>query len=181
MPVAFRNDTDQYGLGSKLLHWLIAILMISLLALGVWMVDLSYYDPWYHDALSLHKSLGISLGMVVLLKLAWRLVSPNPIPQSSLSTFEVLASRWVHHLLLFAMMVLPATGYLISSSEGAAIEVFTLFEVPALWSVSDGLRDLSITLHYYLAYLTLGFVVLHATAAIKHQFIDHKGTLKRML
>ena len=179
--MAFRNNTGQYGLGSKLLHWLIAALMILLLALGVWMVDLSYYDPWYHDALNLHKSLGISLGIMALVKLVWRFVSPNPAPQSSLSAFEVFASRWVHHLLLFAMLVLPFTGYLISSSEGAAIEVFTFFEVPALWGVSDGLRDLSIALHYYFAYLTLGFIVLHAAAAIKHQFIDHKGTLKRML
>ena len=179
--MAFGNDTNQYGLLSKLLHWLIAALMITLLALGVWMVDLSYYDPWYHKALSLHKSLGISLGMVVFLKLGWRLVSPNPAPQTSLNAFEIFASRQVHYLLVFAMGILPFTGYLISSSQGAAIEVFNAFSVPALWQVSDGARDLSIRLHYYLAYLTLALVILHVAAALKHQFIDHKGTLKRML
>lgn len=174
------NGKDQYGLVSKLLHWLIAALMITLLMLGVWMVDLSYYDPWYNDALSLHKALGISLGFAVLLKIGWLMLSPNPAPQASLSALERFASHWVHRLLLLAMVVLPITGYLISSSAGAAIEVFNLLSVPALWQVSDNLRELSISLHYYLAYLTLGFVVLHAVAAIKHQLIDHKGTLKRM-
>lgn len=179
--MAFRNDPHQYGLGSKLLHWLIAVLMIAMLALGAWMVNLSYYDPWYHDALKLHKSLGISLGSVVLIELIWLLISTNPAPQTSLTSFKVFASRRVHHLLLFAMVVLPVTGYLISSSEAAAIEVFHLFSLPALWQISDDLLDLSIALHYYLAYLILALVVLHATAALKHQYIDHKGTLKRML
>lgn len=178
--MAIRNDADQYGLASKLLHWIIVALMVTLLALGAWMVNLSYYDPWYHDALKQHKSLGISLGVVVLIKLAWRVVSPMPKPQLSLNAFEVFASRQVHHLLLFAMLVLPATGYLISSSEGAAIEVFGTFSAPALWQINDSARDLSIWLHYYLAYLTLGLVILHAAAALKHQFIDRKGTLKRM-
>lgn len=101
----FVNRADQYGLGSKLLHWLIAALMVSLLALGVWMMGLSYYDPWYHDALKLHKSLGISLSLVVLIKLIWRFTSPNPAPQASLNAFEIFASRVVHSLLLFVMVV----------------------------------------------------------------------------
>lgn len=61
------------------------------------------------------------------------------------------------------------------------IELFNAFSVPALWAVSSDLRDWSIALHYYLAYLTLGFALLHTAAALKHQFIDHKGTLKRIL
>jgi len=178
--MVFHNTTSQYGLTSKILHWLVAVLMISLLGLGVWMVDLGYYDLWYHDALSLHKGLGISLGVLVLLKLVWQFISPPPPPQASLNHFERFASIWVHRLLIAATLLLPATGYLVSSSEGAAIDVFSLFRVPALWEINDTLRDQAITVHYYIAYLILGAVLLHAGAALKHQFLDHKGTLKRM-
>jgi cytochrome b561 len=78
------------------------------------------------------------------------------------------------------MMIIPLTGYLISTSEGAAIEVFDWFSFPVLLQINERARDIAIDIHYYFAYTTLALVILHAAAALKHQFIDHKGTLKRM-
>jgi cytochrome b561 len=177
----FFSSAENYGLIAKLSHWLIAVLIIALLGIGWWMVDLNYYDPWYHEALTWHKSLGLIVGFVVIFKLFSDLVNASPEPQASLSSFERIASRFVHYFLRLTMLVIPATGYLISTSEGAVIDVFDWFSVPVLLEVNNRIRDIAIEFHYYFAYATLALVVLHIAAALKHQFIDHKGTLKRML
>lgn len=170
-----------YGSISKLLHWVIALLMISLLVIGWVMVDLGYYDPWYHRSLTWHKSLGILAGFIVLFKLAWRAFAAYPKADLSLHAFERSASKIVHWLLLLAMVVLPLTGYLISSSAGDAIEVFTWFSVPAISKISTPLRDQAIDSHYYVAYATVAVVAVHIAGALKHHFIDKKDTLKQML
>ena len=88
------------------------------------------------------------------------------------------ATHWVLNALI---VVLPITGYLISTSEGAGIDVFELFEVPAFFDVSTGTRDLAIDIHYYLAYGGIALVGIHALAAFKHTLIDKGSTLIRML
>jgi cytochrome b561 len=176
----YLNTPDQYGFAAKGLHWLIAALIIALLGIGWWMVDLSYYDPWYHDALNWHKSLGIILGLLVIFKLLWNLYDKPPRPQANLSGFERGASRFVHSILRWAILIIPITGFLVSTSEGAAVDVFNWFSVPAFMQVDDSARDTAINIHYYFAYALMALVALHAAAAIKHQFIDKKGTLKRM-
>ena len=87
----------------------------------------------------------------------------------------------MHWFLVVLLVVLPVTGYLISTSEGAGIDIFGLFEVPAFFDISAGTRDLAIDLHYYLAYGGIALVGLHAGAALKHTFIDKGSTLVRML
>jgi len=175
------NNSDRYGLIAKLLHWLITALIITLMGIGWWMAGLSYYDPWYHDALNWHKSLGILVSLVVIFKLFWSVIDKAPSPQASLSGFERVTSGIVHSILRLAMLIIPVTGYLVSTSEGAAIDVFDWFSFPVLLQINERARDIAIGIHYYFAYAALALVVLHATAAFKHQFIDHKGTLKRML
>lgn len=176
------TDTKtHYGLISKIIHWTIALLIILLIVLGWWMVDLGFYDPYYHKSLTWHKSLGLIVGFIVGLKLLWRLINKPPDPQASLTTFERAASKVAHKALFVAMLVLPLSGYLISTSQGAPIEVFTWFEFPALLTVADSIRDIVIVVHFYAAYATLGVVLIHASAAIKHQILDSKGTMKRMM
>ena len=176
----FLNSPDQYGLIAKILHWLIAVLMIALLGIGWWMVDLSYYDAWYNDALSWHKSLGILLGLVVVFKFLLSMVDKPPAPQANLSTFERIASKSAHSILRLSMLIIPITGYLVSTSEGASIDVFGWFNFPVMLQINERARDLAIDIHYYFAYAALALIVVHAAAALKHQFMDHKGTLKRM-
>jgi len=172
--------TDQYGLTAKVLHWLLALLIIALLGIGWWMVDLSYYDPWYHDALSLHKSLGMIVIFIVIFKILWSMLRRPPEPQADLSRFEHYASRFVHSLLRLAMLLIPVTGYLVSTSEGAEIDVFSWFSFPVLLQINERARDIAIDIHYYFAYTAVALIAIHAAAAIKHQFVDHKDTLKRM-
>ncbi|MEQ8231574.1 MAG: cytochrome b [Gammaproteobacteria bacterium] len=176
-----RNDTAAYGLVTKLLHWATALLIIGLIWLGWWMVDLSYFDRWYQDSLALHRAFGLLVFVLGVATLAWRAVSPSPAAVATLKPWEKWLGTAMHHLLFLMVFAIPASGYLISTSAGQAIDVFGWFEVPALVKVDSGLRDLAIEVHYYLAYTTAALVLMHAGAALKHQFIDRDGTLARMI
>jgi cytochrome b561 len=176
-----KNSADRYGLPAKLLHWVIAILILGLIWLGWYMVDLTYYDPWYYDALATHKALGMGALLLALLNIGWHLYARPPPYAPTLKPWERRAAKMVHILLFTTMVAIPITGYLISISEGDAISIFGWTAIPALFPVKETARNLAINLHYYLAYATAGVVLVHACAALKHQFVDRDGTLKRML
>ena len=175
------SGRDHYGLVAIGFHWSIAILFIGLVGLGAWMVGLTYYDPWYNDSLALHKAIGIAVLALALAKLGWKLVDRKPGYGPEVRAYERAGATATHWILGALLIVLPVTGYLISTSEGAGIDVFGLFEVPAFFDVSGGTRDLAIDLHYYLAYGGIALVGIHAIAALKHTFIDKGSTLIRML
>jgi len=175
------NDEQRYGLVTKALHWATALLILGLVALGWWMVDLSYFDRWYTRALAWHRAFGLAVFVLGVLTLMWHRVSLPPGPQASLRAWERKAATGMHHLLLLLVLAIPASGYVISTSAGQGIDVFGWFEVPAIGAVGPRLRDVAIDVHFYLAYAILALVGLHAGAALKHQFIDRDGTLARMI
>ena len=170
-----------YGLVSRLFHWSVAVLIIVLLWLGWYMVDLSYYDRWSNVTLEWHKVLGMLALLAGVLKIVWALGSHAPAPLPSMARWERLSARAMHLTLIAMMVAIPITGYVISTSAGDGIAIFGWFVVPAVLPESEGLRDLAIELHYYLAYGTAALVLLHIMAALKHQFIDRDGTLSRMI
>lgn len=176
-----RNSKANFGLISKVLHWLIALGIIGLTALGWWMVGLSYYDSWYNRGLELHRAVGMTVLCLACFFIAWKFISPSPDLQAELADWEKLAARAAHGLLLVAMLVIPISGYVISTSAGAGFAFFGLFDFPAIVQTSEPTRDLAIEIHYYVAYGLIAVVVAHAGAALKHQFIDKHDTLKRML
>ena len=176
-----KNTPARFGLFSKLLHWSIAILILGLIWLGWYMVDLTYYDKWYNDSLHYHKSLGILALALALIKIGWQQYTPAPGPLADLQTWERNGARFMHYVLWSMMLLIPVTGYLISTSAGKPIQLFNWFALPAVIDVNEELRDIAITVHYYLAYATLFLVLGHAGAALKHHFINKDNTLKRML
>ena len=177
----WRSGRDHYGLVAIGFHWSIAIAFVGLVGLGAWMVGLTYYDPWYNDSLALHKAIGVVVLALALAKLGWKLVDSKPEFGPEVRAYERAGATATHWILGALLIVLPVTGYLISTSEGAGIDVFGLFEVPASFDVTAGTRDLAIDLHYYLAYGGIALVGIHAIAALKHTFIDKGSTLIRML
>ncbi|VEN37195.1 unnamed protein product [Callosobruchus maculatus] len=74
----WRNSSSRYGIISMCLHWLFALAVYAMFGLGLWMVTLSYYDGWYHQAPELHKSIGVLLMMGLVFRIIWRHVSPPP-------------------------------------------------------------------------------------------------------
>ncbi|MEM7466659.1 MAG: cytochrome b [Pseudomonadota bacterium] len=175
------NTAETYGVVTKLLHWVMAGLMIGLIWLGWYMVDLTYYDRWYNKSLEFHKSFGLVVFAVGLILIIWKQLSPAPELPQKLPKWQKIAAKAVHFLLLLFVLLLPVTGFLISTSAGKSVSFFTWFDLPPVIEVDEGLRDIAISTHFYLAYGVLMLVLLHAGAAIKHQFIDRDGTLARMI
>jgi len=177
----FCNHSQGYGLIAIMLHWFMAIGIIGLFCLGLWMTSLSYYDAWYTRAPWLHKSAGIIIAITLVCRICWRLSNPNPALPSTLSSLEKNLARWGHRLLYVLMLSVMISGYMISTTDGRAIEVFGWFDVPAVFPPFDNQEDIAGVLHFYLASSTLALATLHALAAFRHQFIDRDGTLTKML
>lgn len=175
------NSEHTYGVVTKLLHWATALLIVGLVALGWYMVGLTYYDRWYHDSTETHKALGMLVLALGVLTLIWRRVSPSPVHIASLARWERIAATTMHHTLLVLVVLIPVSGYLISTSAGKTVDIFGWFAIPAVFDVGTRVRDIAIVCHYYLAYGTAVLVGLHAAAAFKHQLFDRDGTLARML
>jgi len=175
------NTENHYGLVTIVIHWLVAIAFFGLFALGFWMVELGYYDDWYRKAPELHKSVGVILIFVMLVRVftKWFQVTPKAIP--SITASQEKAAHIVHVLLYLLVFVILISGYLISTADGRGIEVFNLFELPSIGMLFDNQEDIAGAVHKYVAYAGMGLVVLHALAALKHHFVDKDKTLLRML
>jgi len=177
----WKNTKLKYGLVTKILHWISALTVFSLFVVGYWMVDLTYYSQWYKTAPHWHKSIGILLFIATLLRLIWRFYNVSPANIASHSKNVKLASKLVHIGIYLLLIVLMTSGYLISTADNRAIEVFGWFEVGSLGELFDKQADISGFVHQYVAYSLIALSVLHAIAAIKHHIIDKDETLKRMI
>ncbi|WP_440996343.1 cytochrome b [Arhodomonas sp. SL1] len=177
----WRNTPNAYGLVSIILHWLIAVAIIGLFVLGLWMVDLSYYHEWYTTAPEIHKSVGILVGIALVLRLLWRLANPRPAFERGMKAWErigAVIAHWSTYLLGF---VIVASGYLIPTAKGDPISVFGWFELPALQIGIANQEDVAGAVHYYAAWLLIAVATVHALAALKHHFVNRDRTLTRML
>lgn len=175
------NTVQRWGLVTVVIHWLTAVTVVSMFVLGLWMVDLDYYNRWYQTAPWVHKSTGILLLIVTLARLGWRLLNATPAPLANHTAFENRAAKLAHaliYVLLFSMML---SGYLISTADGRPIEVFDLFRVPATLHGIDKQEDIAGEVHLVLAIMLMLLVSVHALAAIKHHVVDRDATLLRML
>lgn len=176
----WRNSSANYGVISILLHWLVALAVVGLFALGYWMVGLNYYSSWYRTAPEIHKGVGILLFGLMLLRVIWRFISPGPAPLVSHGRVTRLATKLGHGVLYVGLFVLMISGYLISTADGRAINVFGWFDVPALITGIANQEDIAGLVHEYLAWALIVFAGIHALAALKHHFVDRDSTLKRM-
>ncbi|WP_417455495.1 cytochrome b [Kiloniella sp.] len=179
------NTFENYGWIARFFHWTIALAATVLFGLGLYMVELSYYDPAYKTFPSLHKSIGLLVAVLMVIRLIWRLISVAPLPISDPTTphqnLQHKAASLVHFILYALPFALFISGYLISTADGRSIFVFDTIEVPALFPANKGLEDTAGLIHEIIAWSLAGFVVLHAAAALKHHFINKDRTLKRML
>ncbi len=176
-----RNSSSRYGWVSIFMHWGVALAVFGLFALGLWMVGLDYYSTWRKDAPDLHKSIGLVLLAVMIVRVLWRFVSPPPSTLESYSRMTRLGAKFGHVFLYLSLFAVMIAGYLISTADGVGIPVFGWFEVPALVSGLPDQADTAGLIHFYLAWVLVIFSGLHALAALKHHFIDRDATLNRML
>lgn len=156
-----------------------ALAVFGMFALGIWMVELGYYDSWYHDAPYIHKSLGMLLFLMLVFRLVWRLLNVRPVLMGK--AWEQVTALLVHRLHYIVLFVLMVTGYLIPTAEGVGIDVFGWFTVPAIISFDQAPADMIALIHRYAAWAAMGLAGAHAAAALKHHFVDKDRTLLRML
>lgn len=174
-----KNTTTGYGLIAILLHWLMALAIFGMFGLGLYMVELTYYDNWYHGSLETHKAIGIVVAVVWIARLGWRLLNPTPRGLSEKS-LENSAAHLAHIALYALMLALQVSGYLISTADGHPINVFDLFSVPATLT-GENQEDVAGEIHEVLAWLLMAMVAVHALAALKHHFVSKDNTLRRMI
>jgi len=177
----WRNTSGHYGLVSIVMHWVVAVVVIGLFALGYWMVGLTYYSSWYRTAPDIHKSIGLMLLALMVFRVIWRGLNHGPQPLAQHGKLTRLATRAGHGILYFGLFAVMISGYLISTADGRPISVFGWFEVPALITPIPNQEDIAGLVHEYLAWALVILSALHALAALKHHFIDRDATLKRML
>jgi len=175
------NTEDRFGWLAIILHWLMALAIVGLFFLGLWMVELDYYHPWYQAGPDIHRSIGVLVFLLLIVRFVLRLLSPPPAPVAGLSRFETVAAHLAHWGLYLLMLLVPLCGYLISTADGRAVDVFGWFSIPATLTGIPQQEDVAGQLHYYSALLLVLLSSLHALAALKHHFIDRDQTLARML
>ena len=175
------NSSERYGAVAVFLHWLVALSVIGLAIVGLWMVDLGYYSPYYRSAPFWHKSVGVTLAAVLLLRLLWRAVNRKPVHLPNHKRWETRLAGLVHALLYLLLFAIIASGYLISTAKGQPVSVYGWFEIPAWVTGIAQQADRAGAVHYWLAIGVLVLAAVHALGALKHHFIDRDDTLRRML
>ncbi len=174
------NQTAHYTATAKGLHWLMALGIFSLFALGLYMADL-HLSPLKLKLYSWHKWGGVSIFMLALLRLLWRATHRPPALPAHMSTLEQWLAHAGHAFLYLLMFAIPLTGWLMSSAKGVQTVYFGLWPMPDLLSkdkaLGDGLHEVHETLNWILALVVAG----HALVALKHHLINHDNVLVRML
>lgn len=162
------------------LHWLVALGLFGAFGLGLYMTDLPL-SPYKLKLYSWHKWAGVSLFLLVLFRLGWRLGHPPPpLPMSMPAILRVIA-RLTHALLYVLMIAIPLSGWLMSSAKGFQTVWFGLLPLPDLVAKNAELGDQLQWLHMTLNYALAALVIAHIGAALKHRFIDRDDILSRML
>lgn len=176
-----RNSVDRYGWVSIVVHWISALVIVGLFALGLWMTSLSYAHPWYNRAPDIHESVGVLLIAVIAFRLLWRWSNPAPAFEPGMAAWEVLAAHGAHWAMYVLMVVVLLSGYLIPTADGSWIDVFGWFSTPPLVLGIERQEDWAGWIHYWGAWGLIGVAAVHTLAALKHHFIERDRTLKKML
>lgn len=161
------------------LHWLLAIGLLYQLGLGIWMQDIPKTPPGLRaEWFNWHKSIGIVLGLLIVLRGLWRLTHRPPALSDALPAWQAWAAH-VNHALLYACMVLmPLSGFLGSSFTAYPIKFFGT-PLPRLWEASPELKEVFGYLHTGCSYVFLCAIAVHVLAALFHAF-RRDGIVKRM-
>lgn len=173
------NSSTHWGPVSRALHWLIAALLIAMAYLGLSMTEL----PSGIDKLktyALHKSLGITVLALVVLRLWWRWRA-GATPQAPGSRWQRRAAQATHAALYVLMLAVPLSGWAFNSAANFALRWFGWFNLPRLLPADPALKAVFREAHEWLFWMLAALVLAHVAAALKHHFVDRDKVLARML
>ena len=175
MPTAARYTNTAIAL-----HWLIFALIACGFALAVYMVDLPL-SPAKLKYYAWHKWTGITVFLLALARLAWRLTHRAPALPADMPAWQRRAASATHALLYALIVIIPVTGWLYSSAAGLPTVYLGILQLPDLLAKDKTLADQLKWTHVTLNYTLLVLVITHAAAALRHHFIARDDVLRRML
>ena len=161
------------------LHWLTVALIATGFAIGLWMVDLPI-APQTIRIYAYHKWIGITVFLMALARLAWRVAHPVP-PLAALPRWQRRAATASHVALYVLMLVIPISGWLYSSATGVQVVYLGVIALPNLVAKDNALAAALKAVHVSLNFTLLALVLVHAGAALRHHFIERDRVLSRML
>jgi cytochrome b561 len=186
--MALSNSERRWGSVAQTLHWVIAALIVVQFTLAL-LADRAGELKREHPAAALeqlallarHKSFGITILGLALIRLVWRATSPVPRMPRTMPLWQVGAARISHFLLYGFLFALPITGWIMSSASNYPVSWFGLVKLPDLVAPDRALHETFVEVHHFLAWSLLTIASLHVLAALKHHFFDRDDVLKRML
>lgn len=172
--------TARYTPTAIALHWIVAIGIAGTFALGLYMHDLPL-SPSKLTLYSYHKWAGVTLFLLVLIRLLWRMSHPAPVLPATMPALMQKAAAAGHLVLYVLMFAIPLSGWIMSSAKGFQTVWFGVIPLPDLVGKDKELGHLLGEVHEFLSYSLLLLVVGHVAAALKHHWIDKDDVLTRML
>jgi len=180
MKLPLANTEKSYGLLAQAFHWLVVV-GISAQFIWAWRIDQTDSIRSEFVLVNQHKSIGMTVLLLVILRLLWRVFNRPPALPSGMSAWERLAAVTTHWLLYALILAMPLTGWMYSSAAGFGAEFFGLLNIPDFVAQSERLEAFFGWIHEWLAKAILLVVAIHVLAALRHQFLLKDGLLRRML
>lgn len=175
-----QNSLTRWGAVSKFFHWTIVVLIIVQYTLAEIAEDLPLGLQKF-KTLALHKSFGLTILTLAVVRLLWRGMNPTPELPNTLKPYERVLARFNHFALYLLLFAQPITGWMMSSAANFPVSYFGWFTLPNLVAPDKGLQELLHEVHENLFRVLVALAVLHVAAALKHHFWLKDSVLKRML
>ena len=170
---------NKYTFFAILLHWFMALLIITTWSIGFLVSDMTL-SPAQILGISWHKWLGVTILFLVLIRIFWRAKNSPPSLEIKMPKWQHKLMELTHGALYILMLLVPILGWLMSSAEGYTVNYFGLFELPDLIQKNKNMGDFLDGAHAWCAHGLIILVSFHVLAALKHQFWDKDGLLRRM-
>ena len=173
------NTADRFGWLSRALHWGMALAILGMLGLGTVLdrMEVNLSNLWLFG---LHKTVGITLLALMVLRLVWHRISPPPRPLGGVPGWQITAARWTHRAFYGLLLAVPLSGWIASSATGIDVMFADRWGMPALAPVSEAWENAGFAVHGILTKLLAALILLHVAGALKRA-IAGDGTLRRML
>lgn len=172
---------ESYNAVAKILHWLIAAMVVLQFVLANLAEGAEDAGSKFQQLVLLanHKSVGLTILCLAIIRLVWRVVHPPPAPLP-MPAWQLKASSISHWSLYALLILMPLSGWLMSSASAISVSWFNLFQLPDLVAANEGLKEFFEDAHEIFATLLFVLALIHVAAAIKHTFINHDGVLRRI-